>query len=113
MRRLSCRHKSNGTQEITSLKVAGHSLAGYAGYMTKFFAGTPIVPKREPVDGTCVDCGRQTAADQVARVLRRPTDGRPARVVCNECSVRLHASKQPALIKVQRVMPRRQPPREV
>jgi hypothetical protein len=81
--------------------------------MTKFFAGTPIVPKREPVDGTCVDCGRQTKADQVARVLRRPSDGRPARVVCNECSARLHASKQIAPIKVQRVMPHREPPADI
>jgi DNA-directed RNA polymerase subunit RPC12/RpoP len=92
-------------------KVVDRVLPVYPLRMTKLPIGTPIVPKREYVDGTCVDCGRQVDADQVARVLRRPSDGRPARVVCVDCSARLHAAKQPAPLQVQRMMPRAQAPR--
>jgi DNA-directed RNA polymerase subunit RPC12/RpoP len=74
--------------------------------MTTIFNGKPIVPKRDPVDGACVDCGRHVPAEQVARVLRRASVTQPARVVCNDCSARLHAAKRPAPIVVQRAMPR-------
>jgi hypothetical protein len=53
------------------------------------------------VDGVCVDCGRETAAADVARVLRVDSQGR-GRVVCNDCSARIHAAKGPAPIPLQR-----------
>ena len=67
----------------------------------------PIKPKREAVDGVCVDCGHDTPAEEVARVLRITSDGR-GRVVCNDCSARIHAAKEPTPIPLQRSM--RRPP---
>lgn len=67
----------------------------------------PIKPKRETVDGVCVDCGRATPAAEVARVLRITSAGL-GRVVCNDCSARIHAAKHPTPIPLQRPV-RRQP----
>ncbi len=64
-----------------------------------------IKPKRQTVDGVCVDCGRDTPAAEVARVLRITDDGR-GRVVCNDCSARIHAAKTPAPIPLQRPLRR-------
>ena len=69
--------------------------------MDRFQAPQPLKPKRDAVDGACVDCGRETPAAEVARVLRIDRAGR-GRVVCNDCSARIHAAKQPAPIPLQR-----------
>lgn len=66
----------------------------------------PLHARRAAVDGVCVECGRETAAADVARVLRVDSRGR-GRVVCNECSARIHAAKGPAPIPLQR--PARKP----
>lgn len=58
-------------------------------------------PKRQAVDGICVDCGRETPAAEVARVLRIDSRGL-GRVVCVDCSARIHAARQPAPIPLQR-----------
>ena len=75
--------------------------AGYDARMDRFQPPRPLHPKREPVDGVCVDCGRETPAAEVARVLRIDRAGR-GRVVCNDCSARIHAAKQPVPIPLQR-----------
>lgn len=69
--------------------------------MDRFVPGRPIQPKRELVDGICVDCGREVRGAGVARVLRIDAQGR-GRVVCNDCSARIHAAKHPTPITVQR-----------
>jgi len=61
----------------------------------------PLQPKQHPVDGVCVDCKRPTPAAEVARMLRIDAQGQ-GRVVCNDCSARIHAAKQPTPIVVQR-----------
>ncbi|HWE63521.1 MAG TPA: hypothetical protein VHB98_17550 [Chloroflexota bacterium] len=58
-------------------------------------------PKRDAIGGVCVDCGREVAAADVARVLRVDSQGR-GRVVCNDCSARIHAAKGPAPIPLRR-----------
>ena len=70
--------------------------------MDSFVPRRPIQPKRDLVDGICVDCGREVRAADVARVLRIDAHGR-GRVVCNDCSARIHAAKQPTPIPVQRL----------
>ncbi len=62
----------------------------------------PLRAKHIAVAGVCVDCGRETAAVDVARVLRIDGNGR-GRVVCNACSARIHAAKGPAPIPLQRL----------
>jgi hypothetical protein len=68
----------------------------------------PITPKREAIEGICVDCGKSTPAAQVARVLRKAAADGNARIVCMDCSARKHATKQPTPLTVQRA-PRRHP----
>lgn len=75
--------------------------ARYDARMDSFQPPRQLQPKREAVDGVCVDCGREVLAAEVARVLRIDRAGR-GRVVCNECSVRIHAAKQPVPIPLQR-----------
>ncbi|HVC79242.1 MAG TPA: hypothetical protein VNL35_01920 [Chloroflexota bacterium] len=65
----------------------------------------PLPRKHTPVDGVCVDCGREVAATDVARVLRVDSQGR-GRVVCNDCSARIHAAKGPAPITLHRMAPK-------
>lgn len=42
----------------------------------------PLPRKHTPIDGVCVDCGREVAAADVARVLRVDSQGR-GRVPCS------------------------------
>jgi hypothetical protein len=63
----------------------------------------PIVPKREAIEGVCVECGCFVPAASVARVLRKNAADGNARVVCVDCSALKHAAKKPAPITIQGV----------
>ncbi|HVA89099.1 MAG TPA: hypothetical protein VNL71_04580 [Chloroflexota bacterium] len=69
--------------------------------MSRDYSLRPLPRKHTPIDGVCVDCGREVVAANVACVLRVDSRGR-GRVVCNDCSARIHAAKGPAPITLQR-----------